>query len=107
MQLRVFPPHPRYNQVVLLSSVCHTAAFSKAWEKNRTFKENRAVWAEIHEWAGGGMEETRGHPRRGLEAELCLSWGLRKTLTLLCGESQGGELSFPSYLLGLSLKMAV
>lgn len=62
---------PCYNQVVSLSSVCHTAAFPKAWEDNRTFEENGAVWAEIREWAGGGKEGTRGRPRRGLEAELC------------------------------------
>lgn len=90
-----FPlPSPCYNQVVSLSSVCHTAAFPKAGEKNRTFKGNGAVWAEIREWAGGGTEETRGRPRRGLEAELCHSWGLRKTLTLLYGEKSGRRTQF-------------
>lgn len=90
-----FSPPPCYSQVVSLSSVCHSAAFPKAWEKNRTFKENGAVWAEIREWAGGGTEETRGHPTRGLEAELCDSWGLRKTLALLCGEKSGRRTQFP------------
>lgn len=66
----------------------------KAWEKNRTFKENGGVWAEIREWAAGGTEETRGHPRRGLEMELCHSWGLRKTLTSLCGEISGRRAQF-------------
>lgn len=40
------------------------------------------------------MEETRGRPRRGLEAELCHSWGLRKTLTLLNGEKSGRRTQF-------------
>lgn len=90
-----FSPLPCYNQVVSLSSVCHTAAFPKAWEDNRTFKENGAVWAEIREWAGGGKEEAHGRPRRGLQAELCGSWGLRKTLTLLRGENSGRRAQFP------------
>lgn len=67
----------------------------KLGEKNRTFKAKGAVWAEIREWAGGGMEETRGHPRRGLEAELCHSRGLRETLLVLCGENSGGRAQFP------------
>lgn len=71
------------------------SAFPKAWEQNRTFKESGAVWAEIREWAGGGTEETRAHPRRGLETELCNSWGLRKTLTLLCGENSARRAQVP------------